>query len=197
MSAPAGPRHRATGWRWRRNPLRRRCDVVEAWTVGLLGAAMLFVAPLAGAFAGSFAYDAVHAKAARQRAEGHAVRATLVEDAPPADGVGARTLQPVEVRWTDRGGTAHTARAEVAAGTPAGSRTDLWLDAHGRVTAAPAAEDVQWGTAIAVGGAATCVVWALAGSTWTAVCAVAHRRRMAEWTRAWERTEPRWTGSQP
>ncbi|QEU90117.1 hypothetical protein [Streptomyces kanamyceticus] len=197
MSASTQPRFRPVAWRWRRNPLRRRSDVVEAWTRLSLGVVALCVAPLTGAFAGLSTYDTTHAEAQRQRAENHVVSATLAEDAPAVSGVDSRTRYPVTVRWTDRGGTAHKATARVTAGAEAGSRTDVWLDAHGRVTAAPMAEDVQWGTAIGVGGAATLVVWVFTGGVRIAVRGVAHRRRMAEWERAWARTEPRWTGSQP
>ncbi|ATL32238.1 hypothetical protein [Streptomyces formicae] len=194
MNAPTWLR--AVAWRWRKSPLRRRCDVVEAWTVLLLGAAMVFVAPLAGVLAGAFAYDSAHAEAARQRADRHVVRATLVEDAPPADSFGSRTTYPVEVRWTGPGGAVHTAVARVESGATAGSRTDVWLDARGKGTTAPMGEDVQWGTAIAVGGAGSFVVWMSAGGVWLTVRAVTHRRRMAEWERAWARTGPQWTGSQ-
>ena len=41
-------------WRWRRNPLRRRSDLVEAWA-GLATAVAVGVgAPLAGCSAGRF-----------------------------------------------------------------------------------------------------------------------------------------------
>ncbi|MEV8015852.1 DUF3592 domain-containing protein [Streptomyces sp. NPDC086554] len=194
MNTRTRPHRRPAGWRWRRSLLRRRSDVTEAWTGLLLGAAMLFVAPLAGAFAGAFTYDAAHAKAERQRADGHVVRATLIENAPAANSTGSRTTHPVKVRWTDRDGTAHAAVAKVEAGATTGSRTDVWLDAHARVTTAPMAEDVQWGTAIVVGGAASLVAWGFIGGAWITVRLVAHRRRMAEWEQAWARTEPRWTG---
>ncbi|MCX4673694.1 hypothetical protein OG453_44885 [Streptomyces sp. NBC_01381] len=197
MSAPAQPHFQTVGWRWRRSPLRRRSDVVEAWTVLLLGAVTLFVAPLAGAFAGASTYDTLHAEAERQRTDGHVVRATLTEDAPAANSVDSWTLHPVKVRWNDRGGTAHTATARVEAGATSGSRADVWLDARGRGIAAPMTEDVQWGTAIAVGGAASVLVWVFTGGAWITVHAAVNRRRMVEWERAWTRTEPQWTGSRP
>ncbi|MGQ4333511.1 hypothetical protein [Streptomyces hayashii] len=40
------------GWRRRDNPLRRRSDVVEAWTALVVATLLLVVAPLAGALAG-------------------------------------------------------------------------------------------------------------------------------------------------
>ncbi|MFJ2766767.1 hypothetical protein [Streptomyces sp. NPDC087300] len=196
MSAPTQQHPRAVAWRWRRNTLRRHSDVVEAWTVLLLGVAMLIVAPLAGAFAGSFTYGTAHARAERQRAEGHVVRATLIEDAPAATSAESRIRHAVRVRWTGRDGSTHTAVAKVAAGTTSGSRIDVWLDDQGRVTTAPMADDVQWGTAIGVGGATAFAVWVLAGGAWCTVRVVSHRHRMAEWEQAWARTGPKWTGSQ-
>src|SRR5207237_251923 len=41
-------RTRVYGWRWRRNPLRRRSDVVEAWTVLVVAVLLSVVAPLVG-----------------------------------------------------------------------------------------------------------------------------------------------------
>ncbi|MYW21330.1 hypothetical protein GT039_38670, partial [Streptomyces sp. SID2955] len=52
-------------WRWRRNPLKRRADVVEAWVV--LGACLLTV--LAGVLAGLTATGSVEHGLARERAE--------------------------------------------------------------------------------------------------------------------------------
>lgn len=40
-------RTRVHGWRWRRNPLRRHSDVVEAWTALIVAVLLLVGAPLA------------------------------------------------------------------------------------------------------------------------------------------------------
>ncbi|WP_069885034.1 Rv1733c family protein [Streptomyces luteocolor] len=197
------PGTRVRGWRWRRNPLRRRSDVVEAWTTLLLGAVTLIGAPLAGALVGSATYDSTEAKAERQRAERHVVRATLITDAPPpavgADGTEVRGTRLVTVRWTERDSATHatrtrTATVKAAAGAPAGSRADVWLDARGRVTPAPFDEDELWGAATAAGVGTVFTVSAFGGGTWLAVRALSWRRRMAEWDRAWELTGPRWSG---
>ncbi len=185
------------GWRWRRNPLRRRSDAVEAWTVLLLGTAVLVVAPVAGAFAGSASYDSRHAEAERQRADNRVVQGTLTEDAPSADRFSSRMRHPVEVRWTDPAGTVHTAEVKVEAGSRKGSRTDVWLDARGHLTTAPLTEDDQWTTAIATGSGVAFVIWAVSGGAWLAVRVVSDHRRMAEWERAWARIEPRWSGNRP
>ncbi|MGW5735948.1 MULTISPECIES: Rv1733c family protein [Streptomyces] len=197
MDALTRPRTRGVGWRWRRNPLRRRSDVVEAWTRVLLGAVMVLGAPLSGVFAGALTYDTLHTRADRQRTDGRVVPATLLENAPAVGGTSSRPIHPVTVRWTDRGGTVRTATAKVPAGATAGSRTGLWLDPRGRATAAPMAEDVQWGTAITAGCGAALVVWTFTGGFWMTVRAVAQRRRLAEWEQAWARTAPRWSGGDP
>ncbi|MEV5983236.1 hypothetical protein [Streptomyces sp. NPDC052114] len=199
----ARPCTRVRGWRWRRNPLRRRSDVVEAWTTLVLGAVTVVGAPLAGVVAGSATYDTAAARAERQRAERHVVRGTLIRDAPPpaigADGSEVRGTRLVTVRWTDRDATTHAARTRTAtvkapAGALAGSKADVWLDARGRVTPAPLDEDELWGAATAAGVGAVFMVSAVGGGTWLAVRVLAQRRRMAEWDRAWELTGPRWSG---
>lgn len=97
-------RTRVRGWRWRRNPLRRRSDVVEAWTVLAVALLLLLVAPLAGAVVGWWAHDDARATAAEQRAERHRVRAEVtgrVPDSPPAVQGGRERSYRVTVRWTE------------------------------------------------------------------------------------------------
>ncbi|MFI7317072.1 hypothetical protein [Streptomyces venezuelae] len=170
---------------------------MEAWTLLLLGTAVLVVAPSAGAFAGAASYDSEHARAERQRAAHRVVQGTLTEDAPSADRFSSRMRHPVEVRWTDRDGTVHTTEARVVAGTRKGSSTDIWLDARGHATTAPKTEDAQWTTAIATGSGVAFAIWAVSGASWLTVRVVADRRRMAEWERAWAGIEPRWSGNRP
>ncbi|MBW8820836.1 MAG: hypothetical protein JF598_22125, partial [Streptomyces sp.] len=71
-------RTRVRGWRWRRNPLRRRSDVIEAWTVLAVAALMLLGAPLVGAVVGWWAHGDARAVAAAQHSERHRVRAQVV-----------------------------------------------------------------------------------------------------------------------
>ncbi|MER6045263.1 hypothetical protein ABT136_31700 [Streptomyces sp. NPDC001856] len=110
-------------WRWRKNPLRRRSDVVEAWTVLVVALLLLIAAPLAGALVGRWAYDEARAVAAEQRAERHLVRAEVVsrppETLPTAEGVREEAYR-VTVRWTEPGGAVRTAPARVASGTERG-----------------------------------------------------------------------------
>ena len=65
-------------WRWRRNVLKRRVDVVEAWVV-LVG---WVLALLVGVVAGLVAAGTVEQAVVRQRAESRQVPAVVVKDAP-------------------------------------------------------------------------------------------------------------------
>ena len=189
-------RTRVRGWRWRRNPLRRRSDVVEAWTV-LAVAVLLFVgAPLAGAFAAWWAHDEARAVATAQRAERHKIRAEVVgrtPDALPSVEGGRQHMYRVSVRWTEPGIGQKTATARVPAGTRHGDRVDVWFDSRGRSVSPPPDETAVLQHTVTVGACA-------AGGTALVVLlgqavarTVANRHRLAEWEREWALTEPQWT----
>ncbi|MGW4600456.1 Rv1733c family protein [Streptomyces sp. NPDC004457] len=189
-------RTRVRGWRWRRNPLRRRSDVVEAWTVLVVAVLMSVVAPLAGVAAGLHAHDQARALAAAQRAERHQVRAVVIGDAP-------RRLTPsqsdprqpyrAQVRWTEPGKGVRTAWSRVPAGTRPGEPVSVWFDSRDRSVGPPADDVAVWQHTVTVGLCA-------AGGTATLVFLghviarrIALRHRLAEWEREWARTGPRWT----
>ncbi|MFE2134660.1 hypothetical protein ACFW9X_15865, partial [Streptomyces sp. NPDC059466] len=89
-------------WRWRRNPLRRRSDALEAWIVLVAGALTV----LGGVLAGLLATQSVEHGLARQRTEWHSVLALLADDVPRPDAGGARPPQGGGgVRWSPGGGT--------------------------------------------------------------------------------------------
>ncbi|MEU6776731.1 hypothetical protein [Streptomyces sp. NPDC046759] len=182
---------RLRGWRWRRNPLRRHSDVVEAWIV----LATWLLAVLGGAVAGlAAAHSAGSAFAARQ-AQVHAVSAVLTDGAArtPASGTGYDDGRVwTTVRWTDAHGTVHTERAKVLPGTPAGAQVTVWTNPAGRVVSAPltgTAADLQAAlTGALVAPSAGAAVW---GVGWV-VRARLIRRRMAEWDEEWKQIGPRW-----
>jgi ABC-type Fe3+ transport system permease subunit len=188
-------RTRVRGWRWRRNPLRRRSDVVEAWTV-LAVAVLLFVgAPLTGAAVGWWRYDNAQARAAAQRAERHRVSALLVETAPAAvpspQGARPPTFR-VKVRWTEPGKGARTGEALVPAGGQRGDRVDVWLDAHGRNVGPPVSAGAIWQHALTTGASTAAGVVALVLAWYLTVRRITARRRLAEWERDWAHTGPEW-----
>jgi hypothetical protein len=176
-------------WRWRRSPLKRRCDVVEAWLV-LFG----WVLALAGAlFGGRAAADAVERSAQEQRAHSHEVSAVLVEDANDSGPSTVTTDHRVwaTVRWTAPDGTKHTDQARVAPKTKAGTEVSVWTDQRGAVTSQPLAEGEVVLHSVASGvlagaGAAGVVL----GSVWCVRLGL-ERRRMAQWAAEWERIDTR------
>ncbi|MFH8935860.1 Rv1733c family protein [Streptomyces griseosporeus] len=189
-------RTRVRGWRWRKNPLRRRSDVVEAWTA--LGVAVLLGlgAPAAGVATGWWAHDEARTAAVQQRADRHPVRAEVVGRTP--DGLsafegGTRRTYRVTVRWTEGGGQPRTAEARVPAGTRDGDRVEVWFDGHGRNVPPPAGDSAVWQHTLTMGTCAAGGTVAVVLLGHTVVRRVAMRRRMADWDRDWALTEPQWT----
>ena len=189
-------RTRVRSRRRRRNPLRRRSDVVEAWTA-LAVTLLLFVgAPLAGAAAGLWAHDQARTIAATQHADRHRVQAKVTgtppAELPSVEGDRPRSF-PVAVRWTEPGKGSHTATVAVPAGTGRGDVVAVWLDAKGHSVAPPPGEVAVWQHTLTVG------VWSAAGVIGVALLArtvaqrVSLRHRLAEWERDWALTEPQWT----
>ncbi|MET7288015.1 hypothetical protein [Streptomyces sp. NPDC005573] len=178
-------------WRWRRNPLRRHSDIVEAWVV--LTAWILAV--LGGVAAGWAAAHAVESGLAARRAHVHAVSAVLADAAPrtPPPGSGYDDGRVwATVRWTSPDGTVRTDRAKVLAGAPAGSPVTVWTDGSGRTVHAPDSageamlQTVLTGTLVAQLGGAT--VWA---GGWVLRTTLV-RRRLAEWDAEWRKVGPEW-----
>jgi hypothetical protein len=189
-------RTRVRSRRRRQNPLRRRSDVVEAWTALAVSVLLFFGAPLAGAAAGLWAHDQARTIAATQRADRHRVHAQVIgtppAELPSVEGTRARSFQ-VAVRWTDPGAGPRTATVEVPAGTARGDVVDVWLDAKGHSVGPPPDEVAVWQHTLTVG------VWSAAGVIGlsllarTVVQRVSLRHRLAEWERDWALTEPEWT----
>ncbi|MET8130575.1 hypothetical protein ABZV24_01075 [Streptomyces sp. NPDC005251] len=187
---PSGKYAKKRLWRWRSNPLRRRDDIVEAWTV----LAVWAVFAVGGSVAGLVTAHAADETFAAQRAERQPVRAVVLNDVPisaPAIG-GAYGRRMATVRWAASDGSIRTGRTQVDTGLMAGSRVTVWQDGHGRLTTAPsssaeaAIESDFLGVAAAAGlagpvfGAGAVIRWQL------------DRRRVDEWGREWDRVGPRW-----
>jgi len=185
-------RTKVLGWRWRRNPLRRRSDVVEAWIV----LATWVLALIGGGVVGGVAAYSVDQAMERQRDGRHAVPAVLLSDAPDrtrgtAYGPDADRV-PASVRWIASDGAVHTGKARVTAGTTAGTTVQAWTDDRDRlvsepVTGSEAALRVAVTGAFVAAGAA-CVVMASGR--------VARRRlercSAERWREEWEQIGPQW-----
>ncbi|MET9392859.1 hypothetical protein ABZY20_21095 [Streptomyces sp. NPDC006624] len=189
-------RTRVRGWRWRHSPLRRRSDVVEAWTVLAVAVLVLVGAPLVGIAAGSWAHGQAQAVAAEQRAERHRVRAEVMGrtdgSRPTAQAGGVRGYR-ASVRWTEPGEGTRTATARVPVNAQRGEVVDVWFDARGRNVPPPVDGTAVWQHTLTVAicaGGGTVLAVLLVHSV---VRRAALRRRLAEWEYAWARTEPQWT----
>jgi hypothetical protein len=176
-------------WRWRRSPLKRRSDTVEAWIV-LCGWALALLGAL---FGGRAAADAVERAAEQQRARSQEVPAVLVEDAKSAGPANVTTDHRVwaTVRWTAPDGSTHTDQARVAPKTQAGTKVTVWTDQRGVLASEPLSESevvlhsIASGVLAAVGAGGVVL-----GSVWGVRLGL-ERRRMAQWAAEWERIDTR------
>jgi hypothetical protein len=192
-------------WRWRRNPLRRASDVVEAW-IGLAAVVVTAVAaPAVGVTVGEAVDSALRRVVAEQHAERHHVEAVVermgrsrnrLVDPDNADD--QATGHAVVVSWRSPDGVRHTAVVDVVGRHPPGTTMRLWINRHGRPVEAPLDPATAVSNAIAAGFGAAVAVAAL-------VMAARHllgwrilRRRMADWERDWLRVGEDWgrTGGQ-
>jgi hypothetical protein len=179
-------------WRWRRSPLRRRSDTVEAWIV----LASWMLALLAGLLAGQTAAMALDDTLASRRAQLRPVPAVLTEDAAEepqsvTSGTSSETVW-VKVRWTAADGSTHTGRAKAETGTAAGTRVTVWTDRAGVLVAEPPTatearlQSALAGVLVALGVGATVL------GCGRLVRRRLDRRRLAQWDAEWERVGPQW-----
>ncbi|MEV7785838.1 hypothetical protein AB0O72_10615 [Streptomyces sp. NPDC088106] len=193
MTSTHGARPRRVRlWRWRKNPLRRRSDLVEAWLL----LATLVLALLIGAFTGVAAAGVVNGAIEDRREHTRPVPAVLVEDAAHAlpasvaeDGDGGVWAK---VRWSAPDGSTRTGRAEVDTEAKAGSAATVWNDSEGRLVSAPPEgadarfQIVMAGITVAVATGGLVVLGGWLGRSRL------RGQRLAEWEAEWQRVEPSW-----
>ncbi|MFC7219040.1 hypothetical protein ACFQLX_12820 [Streptomyces polyrhachis] len=179
-------------WRWRRNALKRRSDVLEAWAVLLTALFALVGGVLLGVAAGS----GVQHQLLRQREGRQPVRAVLAADPRAAHATSSDVPQghrPATVSWRADDGRRLTATARVPRELKAGDTALLWTDPTGtRILPAPPtrSDAALQGTfaGVATAAAITAVCWLL--RRWAA-----HRldrHRLDTWAYEWARVGPHW-----
>ncbi|MFC8665789.1 hypothetical protein [Streptomyces sp. NPDC057199] len=186
-------------WRWRRNPLRRRTDLAQAWIAVGLFLAVLAATPAAMFLVGDTAYRHYQETARHQAANRHHIPAVLVHDAPrhpePGSDEAKRALYPTTVRFTDPQGHTRTAKTDVEPALTAGSTVRVWVNTEGKITNPPLTTEQVRNHIMgyAVLAAMTAPVLGAAAYCYT------HRRlerhNLAQWDAAWAQTAPRWTTS--
>ncbi|WP_326595770.1 Rv1733c family protein [Streptomyces sp. NBC_01803] len=180
--------HRVRLWRWRRNPLRRRCDVAEAWIGLLTGVVMAVGAPVAGAAALTGGTEAM-LDDAREARRATAVVAAAYEAVTPS-GVGPLGT----VRWTEPDGTVGTGMTRLAPGAEPGTRMTVWLDEGGALRGAPPSPAVARTSGVLLGAGAAGGVCLLALGVRGGARGRLDAGRAARWEREWAKIAPRWSG---
>ncbi|MFJ4600615.1 Rv1733c family protein [Streptomyces griseoluteus] len=177
-------------WRWRRNPLRRRADVVEGWV--LVGAWLLTL--LAGTVAGFMAARTVERDLAQERAATRPMVAYVVAHAPGPSGARGPTGERVwtEVRWTAPDGALRTGQVRVTPGAAAGAPVVIWTDDHGRLANRPATPTEATVRAAFIGTLAATAAAVVPFAAGRRLLARLERHRLSRWDTEWSRLGPQW-----
>jgi hypothetical protein len=176
------------------NPLRRRCDLIEAWLAPAGIALFVVLCPVLFLVFGVL-IRADNAAVARAEQSWQPVTATLLRSVPgpafPDNGANTWTTWTA-ARWTYHGQT-HTGAVPATSGANAGSTETIWLNHAGHVQLPPmSASQVEgW-----ISGDTLLAIGALALLLFVAVWLtrrVLDRRRIASWELDWLIVEPRWS----
>ena len=170
-----------------RNPLRRRCDRVEAAILAGLVAAFVLGGSVAALAAGRWAYDTALCTEHAGEAVRHQVAAVLLTTAEAWSPATARA------RWTAPGGGARTGWVPAPAGAPAGMAVRVCVDAAGRPAEPPLRHSQVVGQAVMAATAAVFTLAVLVGGAGWFARRLADRRRLAAWDAQWRATGPRWS----
>ncbi len=180
-------------WRWRRNPLRRRSDLTEAWAGLAVGVVMAVGAPLTGIAAAGGTHDSL----AQQNADRHRVSAVLQHDAPSVDAARSSGINPDQVRtvvrWTGPDGATHTGSVVVPPGAKAKSATPVWIDARDQLTEPPLSPGQTAVQTDIMGAGAAAGFCVLGLVTHRLIRVELDRRRSRQWQREWAKVEPQWS----
>jgi hypothetical protein len=175
-----------------KNPLRRRCDRVEA-VVRLAAVLGVLVAVLFGVMFGIREYGQGLKAEAQQARSRHPVNATLVENVmTPRLSAGGGAVGRVEARWTAPDGTAKSGVIEASPSRHAGDVVRIWTDEHGALTLRPQDRETTIVSAVTVGTGIP-----LAASAFLTLMVLVtrgvnqHRARRA-WEAQWTVVEPMW-----
>ncbi len=186
-------------WRWRRNALRRRSDVLEAWVGVAAVVLMLLVGPAVGWVTGSLANEALRRAVHEQQLHRHLVSATTVRSVSGgSDGTdhqstaGREDYRRVLARWQDPAGRLRTGLVAVRQPARPGERFPLWTDDRGQVTGRPMDDATATVHTVLAGlGSAAAAAGLLEGARRLVVWRLA-QRRYAQWERSWERAAHTW-----
>jgi hypothetical protein len=177
--------------------MRRATDHIQALLRAVLLALLVIGGPIATAYAGHAAYVSAARAARAQAMAWHRVPALILRVGPVAtlwqrpDTTGPATLS---VRWTTPQGASRTGEIPGRADAAPGSRTAVWIDKAGQLTARPLSRtDVFERVIEAVAVTVAALILLLSAISWAASL-VLDRHRLAHWEAEWLAVEPQWTG---
>ncbi|EME55102.1 hypothetical protein [Amycolatopsis decaplanina] len=171
-----------------RNPLARREDRIEAFTVLLAIAMVVLALPVAAAVA-SGVFAARAEQAAAEQATRYRAEATLLEDGAPIAIAGrsgvVHDTSPAEATWVTREGDSRVGEVQATRGSRAGAKVPVWLDGAGNPVAVPfTVSDARLlGVGTGVGLWLAFIVIVLAG--YGCVRVLLDRARSARWQEEW------------
>lgn len=175
------------------NPLRRRSDLIAAWLLPGVIAALLTLGPVV-AFAGGHWASAQNRAASQAERSWHHVPAVLLQSAPGPmfpDGGANSWIVWTPARWR-ADGVAHIGQVPAASGSRAGSVLTVWLDQAGKVRQPLTASAAGSRTVTAIGISVAALALVLAG-----LAVIARRlldaRRLSGWEADWLLVGPQWT----
>jgi hypothetical protein len=192
---PVEQRQRRVAWMLGgdHNPLRRPVDKIEAAIMTGLFVAFLVAAPLLCIFAGRVV-DASFLQEQRAERNWHQVPATLLQSASAGQvDLEAWDISWVKAQWKGPGDKKETGFVATDLNAKAGQQ--VWVTitqsgqlTHSKLTRADLRDEIADASLMI-----TVALAAVLGLAALAVRAIAERRRMAGWTRAWDGVGPRWS----
>jgi hypothetical protein len=188
-------------WRWRKNPLRRGTDLMEAWVALVAALLLALAAPATGLICGTRINSSLQHTVRLQRAERH--RTTVVVTGPTKgqvrnafdaeSAVGHGGGSTVLAKWSAADGTPHTGPL-VAPGhhVSPGSTFTIWTDPRGKPVKGPMDGGFAWLNAVMAGAGTTLVAAVLVELLRRLVVWRLMRRRYSRLDRAWAKAGPDW-----
>ncbi|WP_433894026.1 Rv1733c family protein [Streptomyces sp. CA-111067] len=190
---------RKLGWQLRRNPLRRRSDVVQT-CVGLLTAVLVCLTPLLGWWAGQSVDRTLHHVMRAERAERFLVPATVLPTSrgsrtTDTSNAASKAVDPRHgdlLRWTGRDHVTRTETVPVELEVWQVGTVRVWTGKDGELVAPPLDAGTAATHSVLAGMAAGTAAAGLLLMSRQILLWRLMRRRLESWEREWARVGQDW-----